>query len=73
MKSIITLTLAVLILFIPFTLWADYQLNVIFDKDLSFWAIFGSLFLIALVTPKKLNGLTLFALVIGQLYIWFFM
>jgi uncharacterized membrane protein len=68
-----TLFLFTTLVFSCLSYWTDYQLNTIFNKDIHFAAIFASLFTIALLTPKGLHGIVLFALTLGQLYIWFLM
>jgi len=43
--------------------------NVLYSK----WITGGTLILVGLVTPKNLQGVPLFMMVLAQLYIWFFM
>lgn len=53
--------------------WVDWIIQNIFHKDINNWAILGSLVLLALATPKALNGVFFLVMVVSTLYIWILM
>lgn len=53
--------------------WADWIVKEIYNKDINNWIILGSLLLLALATPKALNGVFFLAMVVSTIYIWVLM
>ena len=53
--------------------WVDWIIQNIFHKDINNWTILGSLVLLALATPKALNGVFFLVMVVSTLYIWILM
>ena len=53
--------------------WADWIIQNIFHKDINNWVILGSLLLLALATPKALNGVFFLAMAASTIYIWVLM
>jgi hypothetical protein len=53
--------------------WADWIVKEIYNKDINNWIILGSLLLLALATPKALNGVFFLAMAASTIYIWVLM
>jgi hypothetical protein len=69
--TLIGLVFAVLILGIYLqVLWADWAITKIFNKDFSNFRIFACMFIVELLTPKALQGLTTIILILMTLYIF---
>lgn len=53
--------------------WADWIVKEIYNKDINNWIILGSLLLLALATPKALNGIFFLVMAASTIYIWVLM
>ena len=51
--------------------WASWVLHEMFHKHYTNWQIFAALFVIALFTPKQMQGIIAFVLLLCTLYIHF--
>lgn len=51
-------------------LWADWVVRTLFHKDYNNWTVLLALFILELLTPKPLRGLSTIILLLMTLYIW---
>ena len=51
--------------------WCDWIIQSIYNKDINNWLLLAILSVIALLTPRSLNGIICFSMMIATAYIWF--
>ena len=51
-------------------LWTDWAIQRIFNKEYAWWQLFAGLFLLELLAPKALQGISWIILFLMTLYIW---
>jgi hypothetical protein len=52
------------------TFWSDWLIKEIFNKDINNWIIAAAYLILCIATPKSLQGLPYFVMVVATLYVW---